>query len=106
MKLFRQLSNDINGNIEEARDKIKTAYALKSDCPEAAQWYKEMASAHINFNSNGIQTIKKRMEAFKSSEEYKRNSSYADGMIAAWEAMLTDIISRTTETKAMVDGFK
>ena len=61
MKLIKRLSADIACNIDEAREKIRTAYALKAECPEAAAWYREMAAAHINFNTNGHAVVKKLM---------------------------------------------
>ncbi len=106
MKIIKRLSNDLAGNIEEARDKIRVAYELKAEFPEAAAWYREMAAAHINFNSNGHATVKKLIDAHKNSEEYKRNPAYADGMIAAWTVIHDDLIARTAEVKAMIDGFK
>lgn len=106
MKIIKRLSNDLAGNIEEARDKIRVAYELKAEFPEAAAWYREMAAAHINFNSNGHATVKKLIDAHKNSEEYKRNPAYADGMIAAWTVIHDDLIARTAEVKAMIDGLK
>lgn len=106
MKIIKRLSNDLAGNIEEARDKIRVAYELKAEFPEAAAWYREMAAAHINFNSNGHATVKKLIDAHKNSDEYKRNPAYADGMIAAWTVIHDDLIARTAEVKAMIDGFK
>lgn len=106
MKIIKRLSNDLAGNIEEARDKIRVAYELKAELPEAAAWYREMAAAHINFNSNGHATVKKLIDAHKNSEEYKRNPAYADGMIAAWTVIHDDLIAKTAEVKAMIDGFK
>lgn len=106
MKIIKRISNDLAGNIEEARDKIRVAYELKAEFPEAAAWYREMAAAHINFNSSGHATVKKLIDAHKNSDEYKRNPAYADGMIAAWTVIHDDLIAKTAEVKAMIDGFK
>lgn len=106
MKLIKRISNEIAGNIDEAREKIRTAYALKAESPEAAAWYREMAAAHINFNSSGHAAVKKLIDAHKNSDEYKRNPAYADGMIAAWTVIHDDLIAKTAEVKAMIDGFK
>lgn len=106
MKLIKQITSDMACNIDEARDKIKTAYDIKAECPEAAAWYREMANAHIAFNSNGHSAVKKLIDAYKASEEYKRNPGYADGMIAAWSAMHDNMAARSAEVKAMIDGFK
>lgn len=106
MKLIKQISNDIAENISEAKDKIRTAYELKAESPEAAAWYREMASAHLGFNSKGHEVSKKLIETYKNSEEYKRNPAYADGMLCAWNAIHEELIAKTAEVKAMVDGFK
>lgn len=106
MRLIKQLSADIAGNIDEARDKIRTAYAVRAECPEAGAWYREMAAAHIGFTANGHAAVKKMIDAYKASETYKNNPAFADGMISAWEAVHNDLIARTAEVKAMVDGYK
>lgn len=106
MRLIKQLSTDIAGNIDEARDKIRTAYEVRTESPEAGAWYKEMASAHLGFNTNGHAVIKKIIETYKASDEYKQSPAFADGMIAAWEAVHNDLIAKTAEVKAMVDGYK
>lgn len=106
MKIIKKLSNDLACNIDEARDKMRTAYELKAEYPEAGAWYKEMASAHLNFNTNGHNAVKKLIDGYKASDEYKRNPNFADGMIAAWEAVHNDLIAKTAEVKAMVDGYK
>lgn len=106
MKLIKQISNDIAGNISEAKDKIRTAYELKAESPEAAAWYREMASAHLGFNGKGHEVIKKLIEAYKTSDEYKRNPAFADGMLGAWNAIHEELIAKTAEVKAMVEGFK
>lgn len=106
MKIVKRISNDMMGNIDEAREKIRTAYELKTEHPEAASWYREMAAAHIGFNQSGHAAVKKLIEAYKASDEYKRKPEFADGMIAAWEAMHNELVSKAAEVKAMIDGFK
>lgn len=106
MKLIKRLSNDIACNIDEAREKIRTAYELKAESPETAAWYREMASAHIGFNAKGHEAVKKLIDAYKASDEYKRNPTYADGMLEAWNAIHNDLTARTAEIKAMIDCWK
>lgn len=106
MKTIRRLYNEISGNIDEAREKIRTAYELKSTALEAASWYREMASAHIGFNTNGQSVIKKLIESYKVSEDYKNSPEYANGMLAAWEAMHIDLSTKSAEVKALIDGWK
>lgn len=100
MRLIKQLCADIAGNIDEARDKIRT------ESPEAGAWDKEMAAAHLNFNTNGHATVKKIIENYKNSDRYKNNSTFADGMISAWTAIHNDLIAKAAEVKSMIDGYK
>lgn len=106
MKLIKQLSNEISGNIEEAKEKIRIAYSLKAEAPEAAAWYREMAAAHVGFNTNGHAVVKKLIDTYKASDAYKREPEYANGMIAAWESMHNDLAAKSAEVKALIDGWK
>lgn len=106
MKMIKRLSAEIAGNIDEARDKIKTAYGLKTECPEAAAWYREMAVAHLDFNRDGHQTITQMIEKYKASDDYKRKAEYADGMMAVWKAIHEDLIAKSAEVRAMIEGYK
>lgn len=65
-----------------------------------------MASVHIGFNANGHVAIKKLIEVNKATDVYKRNPEYANGMLAAWEVIHNELIVRTAEVKAMIDGWK
>lgn len=106
MKLIKQMANDIAGNIEEARDKIRTAYELRKEYPEAAAWYREMAVAHLDFNRDGHQTITQMIEKYKASDDYKRKPEYADGMMTVWKAIHEDLIAKSAEVRAMIEGYK
>ena len=50
--------------------------------------------------------MEKLIEQYKTSDAYKRNPEYANGMMGAWQAMHTDMMARAAEVKAMIDGFK
>ena len=106
MKLIKQMANNIAGNIDEARDKIRMAYELRNEYPEAAAWYREMANAHIAFNTNGHALVKKMIEAYKASDDYKKKPEYAEGMIAAYSAMHDELMEKTAEVRAMIEGYK
>ena len=106
MKLIKQMANNIAGNIDEARDKIRMAYELRNEYPEVAAWYRKMAVAHLDFNSDGHQTITQMIEKYKASDDYKRKAEYADGMIAVWKAIHDDLIAKSAEVRATIDGYK
>lgn len=106
MKIIQELSDDIRCNIWEARDKIYRAYELKDSCPTASAWYKEMAAAHLAFNTNGHNAVAKAIADYKSSDAYRNNPQYADGMMGAWDAIHADLVKQTAEVKSMVDSLK
>ena len=106
MRMIKRLSEDIRCNIDEARDKILTAYDLHDENPQAASWYKEMAAAHLNFNTNGHAIITKLIGDYKTSEEYKMHPEYADGMMAVWNAEHADLIKRSAEVQSMISTYK
>ena len=106
MKLIKQMANNIAGKIDEAREKIRMAYELRNEYPEAAAWYRKMAVAHLDFNSDGHQTITHMIEKYKASDDYKRKAEYADGMIAVWKAIHDDLTAKSAEVRAMIEGYK
>lgn len=106
MMIIKQLSKDIECNICEAEDKIETAYALKSRHPNEALWYKEMAAAHLGFNTKAHDYVKDHIAAYKASDEYKKHPEYADGMLAVWNDRHAELSSTAARIKAMIDTYK
>ena len=106
MKTIKMLSCDIECNIREAEEKISTAYRLKSDHPAMALWYKEMAIAHLNFNTKGHELVAAEITNYRNSDDYKQHPEYADGMMAVWNDKHSDLIAKTAMVKAMIDSFK
>lgn len=70
MRLIMDLSNEIRGNIGEAREKINMAYKLRDENRAAADWYKSMAAAHIDFNATGHAVAKKAIDDYKASGQH------------------------------------
>ncbi len=106
MKLIKCVSNEMKGNIGEAREKIRKAYELKEADRGTAMWFCDMAEAHIKFNIDGHNVVENLIESYKNSEEYKRNPEYANGMMDAWKAMHADLLAETAEVRAMIEGFE
>lgn len=100
------VSDDMRENVDEARDKIMTAFELKDDCPQAALWYRDMAAAHIAFNTNGHAVVTKMISDYRASDAYREHPEYADGMMDAWNAIHADVVKKTAEVQAMISTFK
>lgn len=106
MRMIKLLSNDMECNINEAEEKISTAYALKDKHPNIAAWYKEMASAHLNFNTKGHELVAAEIRSYRESPDYMQHPEYADGMKAVWDDKHADMIAKTAKVRAMIDTFK
>ena len=90
-------------NIREARKYILKAYELRDTNRQAAEWCREMASAHLTFNVSGHSLIKRMIEEKNASGE---RNEYIAGMTAVWEEMHAHMMCETAEVKAMIDTFK
>lgn len=106
MKLIKQIAESMEGNLREARNHIGTAYRLKDSDPQSAAWYKDMASAHINFNTAGHTAIAKLITDYKETPDYKNRADYYAGMLDVWNAKHADIVRETAEIQAMITTFK
>lgn len=106
MWIIKTLSEDMACNIREADDKINTALRMKAKYPNAAMWYKEMASAHLNFNTKAHDLVSAEIAAYKASPEYAEHPEYADGMMAVWQDRHADLVADSVRVKAMVDSMK
>lgn len=106
MRKIKQIADDMICNVREAREKIGTAYELRDTDPQSAQWYKEMASAHIGFNTNGHSVVSKLIAEYKESEHHKLHPEYAEAMKDVWDAVHADIMKDTAEVQAMISTFK
>lgn len=103
MRMIKKLSAEIKGNIGEAREKIKTAYELRDKDKAAADWYKEMAAAHLNFNGKGHEIVAKQISDAKARTP---ENPLMAGMTAVYEDMHADIMCESAEVQAMISAYK
>lgn len=100
--MIKGLSDSIRGNIAEARKHIDRAYSLRDECRVAADWYKTMAAAHLDFNTAGHSAVKKLIDEYKASG---KNSDYDAGMMAVYNAVHNDLIRETTEVRYLIEQY-
>ena len=103
MKMIKQISDAIRENIHEAKEKINMAYKLRDHDRAAADWYKEMAAAHIGFNTNGHSVVTKLIEAAKAKEG---SNPMMPGMMAVYNEIHADLIRESAEVQAMIQNYK
>lgn len=103
MKMIKMISEEIKGNICEAREKIGIAYKLRDKDKAAADWYKDMAAQHIAFNTAGHACVKRLIDDAKSKHA---DDKLMPGMVAVYEDMHADIMRDSAEVQAMIAAYK
>ena len=103
MRIIKVLSDEIRHNIHEAREKIVHAYKLRETDKSVADWYRDMASAHIKFNDTGHSNVVRMIGEAKNAME---NNPMMPGMLAVYEELHADIMAECAEVKAMIDGYR
>ena len=103
MKMIKLLSEEIKHNIHEAREKIEKAYELREKDKAAADWYKHMAAAHIDFNNAGHSRVAALIAEAKAKKEH---DPMLPGMMTVYEDMHADVMKESAEVSAMIAAFK
>ena len=103
MKMIKWASDIINGNLREAEKYIGKAYELRDVNKDAADWCKEMAAKHLDFNVKGHDLVKKLIADYAASGKH---SELAPGMQAVYNEIHADMIRRNAEITAMISGYK
>ena len=101
--MIKVLSDEIRHNIHEAREKINNAYKLRDMDKGTADWYRDMAIAHIKFNDAGHSNVVRMIDDAKKKHA---DNPMMPGMLAVYEEMHADIIAEAAEVKAMIDSYK
>lgn len=103
MKLIKMLSGAMWTNIDEACDKIKEAYRMRDVDKQIADWYKEMADAHIKFNSAAHANVKRLIDQAKAE---MHDDPMMPGMTAVYNDLHADIMEKSAEVQAMIAAYK
>lgn len=103
MRMIKVLSDEIRGNIHEAREKIKKAYEYREKDKATADWYKEMAAAHMRFNDTGHNVV---VSLIKEAREKMSGNPMMPGMLAVYEEIHADIAKEAAEVQAMIAAYK
>ena len=103
MRMIKWASDIINGNLREAEKYIGKAYELRDVNKDAADWCKEMAAKHLDFNTKGHDLVKKLIADYAASGKH---SELAPGMQAVYNEIHAYMIKRNAEIMAMISGYK
>lgn len=103
MRMIKKVSDAIRENIHEAKDKINMAYRLRDEDKAVADWYREMAAAHIAFNTNGHNVVMRLIEEAKVE---KVGNPMIPGMMAVYNEIHADLKRESAEVQAMIQNYK
>lgn len=103
MWMIKKVSDEIRGNIHEAKAKIEKAYSLHEKDKGVADWYKEMAAAHLAFNENGHKQVVRLIDHAKTT---KADNPMMPGMLAVYNEIHADLKKETAEVQAMIQNYK
>lgn len=103
MKMIKWASDIMAGNLDEAQKYIGKAYELRDTNPTAADWCKDMAVKHLDFNKAGHELVKKLITDFQAGGKH---SDLAPGMMAVYNDRHADLIRKAAEITGMIAAYK
>ena len=97
------VAEKIEGNLDEAHRLIGKAYELRDTDKATADWYKDMAAKHLEFNTPGHAIVVKKIAEYDASG---KNSPLAPGMKAMYNDKHAKLNKRTSEVQSMISTYK
>lgn len=97
------VAEKIESNIEEAHRLISKAYELRETDKATADWFKDMAAKHLEFNTAGHTIVTKKIADYDASG---KNSPLAPGMKAMYRDKHAKITRKAAEVQSMVSTYK
>ena len=89
-------------NVSEASEKIRMAFGFRKDWRALADWLREMAVAHLNFNQNGMKAVQSCMNAMRSDPAH---DDLSEGRLQAYDEWLDQIVADTADVQAMISSY-
>lgn len=100
---IKRTAKAIDHNVHEAEAHIQKAHELRDSCRMTADWYKEMAHRHLEFNNQGRTLYDKQMRDLAEAIDA---DTYLPGIKAAYNDWISDINEKTAEVMAMISMYK
>ena len=100
---IKKTAKMMDQNVHEAEKHIKKAHEMRDTCRMTADWYKEMAHRHLEFNVQGRALYDRKMRDLIESEDA---AEYLPGIKAAYNDWVSDINEKTAEVMAMIQMYK
>ena len=78
-------------------------YRLHDEDKAVADWYKEMAAAHLAFNENGHKNVMRLIEHARATSA---DNPMMPGMMAVYNEIHADLKREAAEVQAMIQNYK
>lgn len=95
-------------NIAEAREKIHKANEWKEKHRGIADWYKQMAAGHLDYNSGAMQMARSGLQEMRSEHSHGEDQQTMHRMLGkcdAYEEWLEQIAPEIAEVRAMIEAY-
>ena len=103
MHTIKCVLKDMAHNVSEARDKIHKAHRMHDGNRTVADWQRDMAKTHLEFNTKINDAAAKMMA---DAATYHAGDHKALGMLEAYKEWHADIIEDAAEVMAMIAAYK
>jgi len=106
MHMYEHMSDVLDimwGNLMEADKYIKMAHELRDECRVYADWCKDMAMKHIEFNTGG-KTVYERMRD-KLHEDHE-HAAHHEGILMILDRQMAKLSHNCAEIKSKMDAYK
>lgn len=91
------------GNVMEADKYIKEAHDTKDECRSYADWCREMAMKHLEFNTPGKGVFDRIKDMVATEHEH---APHIHGIMKVFDHQMHRLSRVTAEVKAMIDMYK
>lgn len=95
-------------NIKEAQEKIHKAYEWKDKHRGIADWQKQMAAAHLDFNDGADKMVRSGINEMRNGQHREHDQDMTErmrGRCDAYEEWLEQIAPEAAEVRAMIDAY-
>lgn len=90
------------GNVMEASKYAREAHEMKDECRAFADWSRDMAAKHLEFNTAGKAVYDRLKDRLHEGTE----PEHAKGLLMIFERQIHKLNRQHAEIKAMLDAYK
>lgn len=103
MEMLNWVQEVMDKNVREAHKYAEDAFIKKPKCKAAADWCRDMANMHLQFNTSGAAVMKKIIDHYEHDEEF---AAHMPGAIALADCRHAQLMKHTAEVRAMLDMYE